>query len=98
MICYNCLVQKSKMKLFIGPCTAKKNEVLIESIKDTVDYVLTFEELIALFDAFEVNPAACADIVVDETSIFGRNFALGGGLTEYFNTGIVNLYYLLKKC
>ena len=50
-----------------------------------------------MFDAFEVDPAACADIVVDEASIFGRNFALGGGLTEDFNTGIVNLYYLLKK-
>lgn len=76
---------KSKDKdakvVFIGPCTAKKNEVLIDSIKDSVDYVLTFEELIALFDAFEVDPTTCEDIVVDEASIFGRNFALGGGLT-----------------
>jgi [FeFe] hydrogenase (group B1/B3) len=76
---------KSKDKdakvVFIGPCTAKKNEALIESIKDAVDYVLTFEELVALFDAFQVDPATCEDIVVDEASIFGRNFALGGGLT-----------------
>jgi [FeFe] hydrogenase (group B1/B3) len=72
---------KDAKVVFIGPCTAKKNEVLIDSIKDAVDYVLTFEELIALFDAFEVDPASCADIVVDEASIFGRNFALGGGLT-----------------
>ena len=54
---------------------------MIESIKDSVDYVLTFEELVALFDAFEVDPANCEDIVVDEASIFGRNFAIGGGLT-----------------
>jgi iron only hydrogenase large subunit-like protein len=67
--------------VFIGPCTAKKNEVLIESIKDAVDYVLTFEELIALFDAFEIEPEKCEDIVVDQASIFGRNFAVGGGLT-----------------
>jgi [FeFe] hydrogenase (group B1/B3) len=67
--------------VFIGPCTAKKNEVLIDSIKDSVDYVLTFEELVALFDAFEVDPATCEDIVVDDASIFGRNFAVGGGLT-----------------
>ena len=72
---------KDAKVVFIGPCTAKKNEVLIDSIKDSVDYVLTFEELIALFDAFEVYPTTCEDIVVDEASIFGRNFALGGGLT-----------------
>lgn len=72
---------KDAKVVFVGPCTAKKNEALIDSIKDAVDYVLTFEELVALFDAFEVNPAACEDIVVDEASIFGRNFAVGGGLT-----------------
>jgi [FeFe] hydrogenase (group B1/B3) len=76
---------KSKDKdakvVFIGPCTAKKREVLIGSIRDAVDYVLTFEELVALFDAFEVDPSECEDIVVDEASIFGRNFAVGGGLT-----------------
>ena len=47
---------KDAKVVFIGPCTAKKNEVLIDSIKDSVDYVLTFEELLALFDAFEVDP------------------------------------------
>lgn len=67
--------------VFIGPCTAKKNEVLIESIKDSVDYVLTFEELFALFDAFEINPSECEEITVDDGSIFGRGFAIGGGLT-----------------
>lgn len=67
--------------IFVGPCTAKKNEALRESLRDAVDYVLTFEELIALFDAFQVDPATCEDVVVDEASIFGRNFAVGGGLT-----------------
>ena len=72
---------KDAKVVFVGPCTAKKNEVLIDSIKDAVDYVLTFEELIALFDAFEVDPATCEDIVVDDGSVFGRGFAVGGGLT-----------------
>lgn len=67
--------------VFIGPCTAKKNEVLIESIKDSVDYVLTFEELVALFDAFDIDPEKCEDIVVEDASTFGRGFAVGGGLT-----------------
>ena len=67
--------------VFIGPCTAKKSEAVKESIKDAVDYVLTFEELIALMDAFDVDPEKCDDIVVDDGSIFGRGFGALGGLT-----------------
>lgn len=72
---------KNAKVVFIGPCTAKKNEVLIDSIKDSVDYVLTFEELLALFEAFEVDPATCEDMLFEDASIFGRGFAMGGGLT-----------------
>ena len=35
--------------VFIGPCTAKKSEAVRIGIEDAVDYVLTFEELLALF-------------------------------------------------
>ena len=72
---------KDAVVVFIGPCTAKKNEALIDSTKDAVDYVLTFEELVALFDAYEVDPANCDDIVVEDASIFARGFGAGGGLT-----------------
>ncbi|MDO5517321.1 MAG: 4Fe-4S dicluster domain-containing protein [Clostridium sp.] len=72
---------KTAKVVFIGPCTAKKYEAMREEIKDSVDFVLTFEELFALFDAFDVDPSKCEDIVVDEASIFGRGFAMGGGLT-----------------
>lgn len=67
--------------VFIGPCTAKKSEAVRVGISDAVDYVLTFEELIALFDAFEVNPFECEDENVNDASIFGRNFGMSGGLT-----------------
>lgn len=72
---------KNAKVVFIGPCTAKKAEALTDSIKDSVDYILTFEELLALFEAFEVNPEACEDIMVDDGSILGRGFAMGGGVT-----------------
>ncbi|SMC23347.1 [FeFe] hydrogenase, group B1/B3 [Clostridium acidisoli DSM 12555] len=72
---------KDAKVVFIGPCTAKKNEALKDSIKDSVDYVLTFEELIALFDAFQIDPSTCEDIIVNDASIFGRGFAMGGGVT-----------------
>ncbi len=72
---------KDAKVVFIGPCTAKKSEILRDSIKDAVDYVLTFEELLALFEGFNIDPANFYDIVVDEASIFGRGFGAGGGLT-----------------
>lgn len=67
--------------VFIGPCTAKKSEAVREPIKDAVDYVLTFEELLALFSAFDIDVEACEDEVVDDASIYGRGFGAHGGLT-----------------
>lgn len=72
---------KNAKVIFIGPCTAKKNECWLESTKDAVDYVITFEELLALLDAFEIDPSQCKEVTVDDGSIFGRGFAIGGGLT-----------------
>lgn len=67
--------------VFIGPCTAKKSEAVREPIKDAVDYVLTFEELLALFSAFDIEVEACEEAVVDDASIYGRGFGAHGGLT-----------------
>lgn len=68
--------------VFIGPCTAKKSEAVRESVSDAVDYVLTFEELFALLEAFDVDPANCEAEVVEDASIFGRGFGIHGGLTS----------------
>lgn len=67
--------------VFIGPCTAKKSEAVRLGISDAVDYVLTFEELLALFEAFEVNPYEVEEGIVNDASIFGRGFGAAGGLT-----------------
>ena len=67
--------------VFIGPCTAKKSEAVRIGIEDAVDYVLTFEELLALFEAFDVNPFECEEENVNDASVFGRNFGASGGLT-----------------
>lgn len=67
--------------VFIGPCTAKKGEAIRVGISDAVDYVLTFEELLALFEVFEVNPFECEEGDVNDASIFGRGFGASGGLT-----------------
>ena len=72
---------KDAKVIFIGPCTAKKSEAAKSNLKDSIDYVITFEELTALFEAFNINPAECEEEVVDEASTFGRGFGALGGLT-----------------
>ena len=67
--------------VFIGPCTAKKAEITLPEVAGAVDYVLTFEELCAMMDAFDIDPELCEDIDINEGSVFGRGFAIAGGLT-----------------
>ena len=68
---------------FIGPCAAKKLEANRKSVRSDVDFVLTFEELLGMFDAKEIDfktlEADPAD-GMDEGSGFGRGFAVGGGV------------------
>ena len=68
--------------IFIGPCTAKKAEAQLDSVKPYVDTVLTFEELQALFDSREIDLASLEEGVLDNASYFGRIFARSGGLTD----------------
>ena len=68
--------------IFIGPCTAKKAEAQLESVKPYVDCVLTFEELQALFDSRDFDLSTFEEGVLDNASYFGRIFARVGGLTD----------------
>ena len=69
--------------VFIGPCAAKKLEANRKSVRSDVDFVLTFEELLGMFDAKEIDFKTLeADPTdgMDEGSGFGRGFAVGGGV------------------
>lgn len=68
--------------IFIGPCTAKKAEAQLESVKPYVDAVLTFEELQALFDSRDIDIMELEEGVLDNASYFGRIFARCGGLSD----------------
>ncbi len=68
--------------VFIGPCTAKKAEAQLESVKPYVDSVLTFEELQALFDSKDIDITTLDEDVLDNASYFGRIFARSGGLSD----------------
>ncbi len=66
--------------VFIGPCVAKKQEAT-ESFS-SVDFVLTFEEILAMLIAKRIDPQTLEAKEEDYPSIFGRNFAQGGGVSK----------------
>ena len=68
--------------VFIGPCTAKKKEVMDEEVAKYVDSALTFEELQALFDSRDFDITTLEEGVLDNASYFGRIFARCGGLSD----------------
>ena len=74
--------------VFIGPCTAKKAEVQLGSVKPYVDAVMTFEELQALFDSRDIDITALSEDVLDNASYFGRIFARSGGLSDAVAQGL----------
>ena len=74
--------------IFIGPCTSKKSEGQLDTVKPYVDTVLTFEELQALFDSRDIDLATLGEGVLDNASYFGRIFARSGGLTDAVSQAI----------
>lgn len=74
--------------VFIGPCTAKKMEAKLETVKPYIDCVITFEELQALFDSCNMEITEFEEDVLDNASYFGRIFARSGGLTDAVRQGL----------
>ena len=67
--------------VFIGPCAAKKLEAMQEELRQDVDFVLTYEELMGIFEAKEINFSALPDSPdLDEGTRAGRGFAVAGGV------------------
>ena len=86
--------------IFIGPCTAKKAEAQLDTVKPYIDAVLTFEELQALFDSRELDITTLPEDVLDNASYFGRIFARSGGLSDAVAEGLKEqgIDFDLKGC
>ncbi|MDP4184215.1 MAG: 4Fe-4S dicluster domain-containing protein [Bacteroidota bacterium] len=65
--------------VFIGPCVAKRKEAQDNPI---VDYVLTFEELDAIFEGLDIKVADCENEKLTYATTESRGFAVSGGVTE----------------
>ena len=67
--------------VFIGPCAAKKLEAIRADIRSDVDFVLTFEELMGMFEAKDINFETIeAEEALNVGSSLGRGFAVAGGV------------------
>ncbi len=67
--------------IFIGPCVAKKQEARLPKAGGSIDCVLTFEELHALFESRGIELSQLTEEPLDEASGFGRGFASSGGVS-----------------
>ena len=68
---------------FIGPCAAKKLEASRRTIRSNVDFVLTFEEVMGMFEVKGVDFAALeASPVPSNASADGRGFSVSGGVAD----------------
>jgi [FeFe] hydrogenase (group B1/B3) len=68
------------VRVFIGPCIAKRQEALENEL---IDYVLTFEELGAFFLALDIDVQSVSESeLLSPATDAGRRFPLSGGVTE----------------
>lgn len=66
--------------VFVGPCLAKKREGMDS---DTVDYVLTVDEISSLFAAKQIEPSKAPEKPEKYVpTVSGRNFAKTGGVAQ----------------
>ncbi len=80
---------------FIGPCAAKKLEAMRADIRSDVDFVLTFEELMGMFEAkgirFETMDDVADGEAMREGTADGRGFAVSGGVAAAVTQVIARL-------
>ena len=75
-------LENDAVTVFIGPCIAKKKEARERDVADAVDFVLTFEEMHDIFEAFRIDPAKEPDEPREHSSKAGRIYARSGGVSE----------------
>ena len=79
--------------VFIGPCAAKKLEASRKSVRSDVDFVITFEELDAMFDAKGIDPNKMeGDDAMHDATAAGRGYACAGGVAGAIEQ-CINEYY-----
>ncbi len=69
--------------VFLGPCVAKKLEILDPEVAGVIDQALTFDELIHLFSACGIDPAHSPEREFDQPRAhLGQIYPIPGGLLK----------------
>ncbi|MDR1782077.1 MAG: iron hydrogenase, partial [Bacilli bacterium] len=69
--------------VFIGPCSAKKLEASRKKVRSDIDFVLTFEEMVGIFEAKNIDLDDLEEKEMDfKASEDGRGFAASGGVAQ----------------
>lgn len=79
--------------VFIGPCASKKLEASRKTVRSDVDFVITFEELVGMFEAREI----VLDNINNETEMndatgAGRGYGVAGGVASAIEDCIREYY------
>ena len=75
-------IHPDAVTVFAGPCLAKKKEAKEPDICDAVDYVLTFQEVMDIFRAADIQPEELEDSRKEHASKAGRLYARTGGVSR----------------
>lgn len=67
---------------FIGPCASKKLEAFRRTVRSDVDYVITFEELMGIFAAKEIDFSIDCEDETESATATGRGYAVSGGVAD----------------
>ena len=79
--------------VFIGPCAAKKLEASRRTIRSDVDFVITFEELSAIFEAKGIDFETFDKTVeMNDATGAGRGYACAGGVAGAIEKCIAKYY------
>ena len=77
---------------FIGPCASKKLEASRRTVRSDIDFVLTFEEVLGMFEAKQVDFAALPENhSMHGASGDGRGFAVPGGVANAVKACVENI-------
>ncbi len=69
--------------VFIGPCAAKKLEAMRRSVRSDVDFVITFEELMGMFEAKDIEFGDFeTEGKIDQGTAAGRSYPIAGNVAQ----------------
>ena len=79
--------------VFIGPCASKKLEASRKAVRSDVDFVITFEELVGMFEAKDLILSEMkAEEPIEDATGAGRGYGVAGGVASAIEACIKEYY------